>query len=167
MTEKKTLIDGREILYSGLLNLRELLLMIYQWLLDHGYEKEIRKSYEEIYETGKQVVVELTPFKKASEYAKYRMRIYMVYRNLKEVEIKKADVTTKLMRGDGHIVFDTYLETDYENTWETKPLYYFLRMIFDKYVYKVQTKQFEKDAVRDTLELEDHIKAFLNMHRYL
>ncbi|MFH1506352.1 MAG: hypothetical protein ABIE94_05195 [archaeon] len=167
MAEKKTLIDGRELKYSGLLNLREMLLMIDAWLMDHGYEREIRKNYEEVYEDGKQVTVEMTPFKKASEYAKYRMRITMVCRGLKDVEIEKGGVKTRLLKGEVHMVFDTYLETDFENAWDTRPVYYFLRMIFDKYIYKVQNKQYEKDAVRDTLELEDQIKAFLNMHRYL
>ena len=167
MAEKKTLIDGRKLKYSGLINIRELLEKINDWLLAHGYEKEMRKTYEDVFEEGKETTIELAPFKIPAPYMRYRIRMYMTFRDLKEVCVEKGNLKTQMMKGDVNMVFDTYLEADQENHWEGKPLFYFLRMIIDKYVYRINNKQFEKEAVRDALELEDHIKSYLNLQRYI
>jgi len=79
--------------------------------------------------------------------------------------LDKDGVTIQLNKGKVNFVFDAYIETDYEHRWEGKPLFYFLRVIFDKYVFKPYTKGYEGNVMADLNELYASIKTFLNTHR--
>jgi hypothetical protein len=64
------------------------------------------------------------------------------------------------------MIFDAFLETDYEGRWENKPFYYFLRTIIDKYVFRVYTGKFVGNLEADTRDLHQRIKSFLNLYKY-
>jgi len=64
------------------------------------------------------------------------------------------------------MIFDGYVETDYENRWENKPIFYFLRALIDKYIYRIYTDKFESMLVADVHHLHTRIKSFLNLYRY-
>ena len=167
MAERDMVVDGRDINYSGLMNLREMLLKMDDWLMDNGWDKDIMKTFEENYDDGKQVTIEYIPFKKVSYYVKYRIEMRMYFTKLKEVEVEKAGVKTKLMKGNAHISFDTFVEYDFDNFWERKQMFIFLRFILNKYVYNKQIDEFKKAAIRETIALENYLKEFLNLHRYI
>ena len=52
-------------------------------------------------------------------------------------------------QGKIDLVFDGILETDYENRWEGKPLFFFLRTLFDKYIFKPYTTGYQSNCVDD------------------
>jgi len=63
------------------------------------------------------------------------------------------------------IVFDGYLESDYENKWESN-FFFFLRVIFDKYIYKSHYTNYQKWLVNDVYDIHGRIQRFLNLYRY-
>jgi hypothetical protein len=166
MAEVKTLIDGKQVVYEGLFSLKELYRIIDKWFFEHGYDKQELKNYEDVSENEKQVILEILPYKKISDYAKIEIRIFMIFSKLQDVEVERNGVKVTLNKGRADFSFDCYLITDYEHKWETRPMMFFLRAIFDKYVYKIYTSAYEKEAVKDTLEAEAEIKAFLNLNRF-
>jgi hypothetical protein len=166
MVEIRTLIDGKQLSYEGLFNIKELYKMIDSWFQEHGYEKNEVKNYENISESEKQVLIEVMPWKKMSDYAKSEVRIYAVFYEMTEVEVEKSGHKTRMNRGRIDFSFDAYLTTDYENKWENQPLFYFMRTIIDKWVYKVYTEKFESEVVKDCIEVEDQIKSFLNLNKF-
>ena len=166
MAEIKTLIDGKKVVYEGLFNMKDLYRTIDKWFFEHGYDKQELKNFEDISENERQVILEILPYKKISDYARIEVRIFLIVSHLTDVEIERTGVKIKTNKGRTDFSFDCYLVTDYENKWETRPIYYFMRTIFDKFVFKVYTSKFEKEAVKDTLEVEDEIKAFLNLNRF-
>ena len=50
--------------------------------------------------------------------------------------VYKEGVKIKINQGKVMMIFDGYLVSDYEGKWKGKPLIYFLRTIFDKYVFR-------------------------------
>jgi len=70
------------------------------------------------------------------------------------------------MKGDAKFKFDTFLTTDYEGSWESKPLYFFFKTIAEKFLYRSVIDQYEQQALRDKDELKREIKSFLNMERF-
>ncbi len=166
MAEIKTLIYQRPMKFSGLLNLKELYTIIDKWLRAHHYDKVEVKNFEDVYEDGKQIVLELLPYKKITDYAKIEIRIYAEFTNLTEEVVERSGLRHKLMKGDAFFSFDCYIHTDYEGHWETKAIYYFFRTLVDKFVYKSYMSKFEREAVSDTGELIDEIKGYLNMERF-
>lgn len=166
MAEIKTLIDGKQVVYEGLFSLKELYRAIDKWFWERGYDKQELKNFEDVTENEKQLILEILPYKKISDYAKIEIRIFMIFSKLTDVEVERNGVKAVLNKGRADFSFDCYLVTDYEHKWETRPIYYFLRTVFDKFVFRVYTAAFEKEAVKDCIEIEGEIKAFLNMNRF-
>ena len=83
-----------------------------------------------------------------------------------QTENEKDGKKVKLNKGDIQMIFDAFLETDYENRWETKPMYYFLRTLVDKYIFRVYTGKFVGNLAADVKDLHTRIKSFLNLYKY-
>jgi len=166
MSEKYTVVDKLRITYEGLFNVTELYKLIDGWLRTKSYDKAELKNVEKVRPEGKFIEIELFPWKKLTDYAISQIRIRIIMTDVKEVEVEREGAKVKMNQGNVHIVFDGYLETDYENRWESKPIFYFLRGIVDKYIYRSYLEGY-KDVVRqDVNHLVTQIKSFLNLYRY-
>lgn len=166
MVEVKSLSFGETFGYKGLMDVKSLYKMIDKWFKDHGYDKVELNNYDEVYEDGKQLRLKLRPFKKISDYAKVEIQVEAVLSKCQEVVVTKDKVKLKLMKGDAKFKFDTFLTTDYEGSWESKPLYFFFKTIAEKFLYRSVIDQYEQQALRDKDELKREIKSFLNMERF-
>jgi len=166
MTEYKTLKLGDSFEYKGLIDVEGLYKTMDKWLKTNGYDKVETWNQEEIFESGKQCRWKFQPYKKISDLAKVEIRINVTLANLKDVTIEKNKMKHKLMKGEGKFVFDVFLCTDYENYWGTKPLYFFLKVIADKFLYRSYLDRYEEAAVKDAENLKKELKAYLNMQRY-
>jgi hypothetical protein len=69
-------------------------------------------------------------------------------------------------KGKAEFYFDAYVVTDYENKWETRPMFFFIKNIFDKFIYRLYTSSYDGEAIRDCTEVENEIRSFLNMNRF-
>ena len=110
--------------------------------------------------------MEIEPFKKITDYAKLVIRINIIIKNLKEVVVEKQKHKMKMNQGDVQVIIDGFLITDYENRWEGKPEYVFIRALFDKFVYKRYNSEFERTLVNEVEELTTTLKSFLNLYRF-
>jgi hypothetical protein len=166
MSEKRLVIDQMRLNYSGIFNLNELYKMIDGWLYEKGYDKYEKKNEEQVLETGRKIEIELRPWKKTTDYAKNEIRLRIFVDNMTDVEIERDGRKTKMHKGDIQMIFDAFLETDYEHRWENKPVYYFFRTLVDKYIFRIYTGKFIGNLVADTRDLHQRIKAYLNLYRY-
>jgi hypothetical protein len=166
LAEKKIVYQDRFVAFEGLFDLKGLFRIICKWFDERGYDMFENKNYEEVYEDGKKIIFELIPYKKVSDYYKLEIRIFVVFENLKEVEIEIKGVKQRLLKGRANFTFDAILVTDYENRWETRPAYYFYRALIDKFVYKSYTDRYEAELVKEAKEIQEEVKAYLNMFRY-
>jgi hypothetical protein len=166
MAEKKIVYQDKFIAFEGLFNLKDLFRTIARWFNERGYDMFENKNYEEVYESDKKVIFELIPYKKVSDYYKLEIRIFAVFESLREVEVELNGVKQRLLKGRANFTFDAILVTDYEGRWETRPSYYFYRALIDKFIYKSYTERYEAELVRDAKEVQEEIKAYLNMFRY-
>lgn len=166
MAEKKIVVDTLRLSYQGLFNLNELYLIIDKWLREKGYDKFERKNFEHVYPDGKQIEVEIEPWKKFTDYAKCSIKLNMLFTGVKDVVVKKDGMKVRMNQGKCLITFMGYLETDYEHQWEQKAFLFFLRSLFDMFIYKINTDKFEAFITEDTNHLYQTIKSYLNIQRY-
>jgi hypothetical protein len=166
MAEREVIIDKLRLDYEGLFSLPELYKMIDEWFEEKNYDKREIKNVERVAQDGKYVEIEIMPWKKVSDYAKNEIRIRMFFSDIRDVEVEKDGVKVKLNQGKIQMVFDAYLTTDYENRWEAKPFFFFLRTIFDKYLYEPWQGGFQRGVRKDAMSLHDQIKSFLNLYRF-
>ena len=166
MAERMTIIDGEKVAYKGLFDFKELYNVIDAFLWQKGFDKRVRKNEEQVSTDGKFISVVLQPWKRITEYIKHEIKIVISVHHAKE-EIREIDgVKKKLTNGVVEMTFFAYLVTDYEGRWENRPEYFFLRTIFDKFVYKMQTGSSTGMLKADVKMLKGETEAFLNLHRF-
>ena len=166
MAERFTVVEQEKIHYKGLFDINELGKLIEKWLRNKGYDKRVLKDEEHVYDKHKYIHMRWEPFKKITDYAKYDIRIWIYITNVTQVTKEIDGVKRKLNHGDLEVIFDGFLITDYEGRWEQRPMYFFFRVIFDKFIYKLQTSKFEAGLREQIMELKAEISSFLNLYRY-
>ena len=167
MAERMTIVDGEKIVYKGLFDFKELYSLIDHFLWQKGFDKRIKKNEEHISKDSKFVHVVMQPWKKISDYAKHEIKIDINVRDAKE-EIREIDgIKRKFTNGIFEATFFGYLVTDYEGSWENRPEYFFLRTLFDKFVYRLQTQNFAGMIKTDVRQMKGEVESFLNLHRFV
>ncbi len=166
MSEIKYLIDGKEVKYEGLFDLRGLFKAIDDFFRERGYDRLETKNYEEVYETGRQITIELLPYKKVNDYVKMQIRIYAFFKEVRDKVVEIDGVKRKLQHGKAEFWFDADLLTDYEHRWESRVVLYFLRTISDKFIRKSQVGMAEEICKKDCMDVIELVKNFLNMNRH-
>jgi hypothetical protein len=106
------------------------------------------------------------PTKWHTDYVRKVLKVDILAKNVKEVETEVDKVKVRLNQGKIKILYSCYLETDWEGRWEQKPIYHFIRVLYDKFIYKKHTHDFESEIISDLNELRDKMGAFLNLYRF-
>ena len=166
MAERNLIIENISISYSGLFDVQELYKIIDDWLKEKGYDKVIIKHKEYMTEKGKNIEILMEPYKKVTDYIKNFIKMWIGINNVETVIVKKDKTNVKINKGDVMIVLDGWLETDYENRWEQKPIFFFLRTLIDKYINKSEIDQYGVDLIEEINDLHDEIKSFLGLYKY-
>lgn len=166
MVEHKLIVDGLRLKYEGLFEVVEFFKEVEDWMREKGMEKEIKKKEEHVKASGKKIQWFIEIWKKPTDYAKQVVRVNALMDNVKEISIVKGGHRKKLNQGDILVIFDAFLETDLEGRWQQKPVYWFLRALYDKFIWKIWTNKFEDELVSLTYDLHKRIHGFLNLYKY-
>lgn len=166
MPERRIVVDELKLEYEGLFDVKEFFNLIENFFFDRKYDKREIKNVESVTPNGKNIEVVLMPWKTISDYAKYEIKLRIWIKNMKNVDVVKDDTKLKLQQGKIIIILDGYLTTDVEGRWESKPWFFFLRTIFDKYIYRPHTSKWEEGVIQHVKELHTELKSFLNLQRF-
>lgn len=166
MGERRIVVDNLMLQYEGLFDARELYLVMDKWFRQRGYDKFEKRNHEYNYKDSKYIEYELEPWKKFTDYVKCVINVYVHIYNMTNVTVKRDGHDVKLNQGKIKVRFMGYLVTDYEGKWEGKPLFYFIRAVVDKWIYRVSADKYEGGVADEVKHLYQNIRAFLNMYRY-
>jgi hypothetical protein len=167
MAEQEFVLDKERIEYEGIFSVAGLYRLIDEWLLDKGYYRKEPMHTESAKPEGKFVEIQLVPEREISDYAKSILRIRIQLSGIKDVVIEGTDGSKQRQnQGKVLVTLSGVLETDYEGKWEGKPMFLFIRTIYDKYLYKPLTGGFQAIVRTDADHLKNAIAGFLNLHRY-
>lgn len=167
MAEKLMILQGDKLNYEGLFDMKELMAVVRQWASDTGYWVIDANQNESIRPEGKYITLDWIIFKKFTDYAKSLFKLNIQFQGIKDVVVERDGKKVKLQEGKAIISFDIILETDYENRWEVKPVFYVVRMVFEKYVYSPFISAFERQIRADYSALKNNMKGFLNLSQFL
>ena len=143
--------------YEGDLDLKELYLLIKSWLRDKGFYL-IEKFHEGSQEKFK---AKWEATKKVDDYSKYVIVVTLEASKLKPISIKNKN----LNNGEFNVAFESYIERDYEDRYEKKPLVKFFRGIYGKYVEKTREENDENELKELTKNFYNEIKAYFGLKR--
>jgi len=166
MAERRLIVDHLKLTYEGLFDVTELYQVIDTWLRERGFDKRDVRQREHATKDAKYIEMELQPWKKITDYARHVIKMELKMSGIKDVEVEMNSHKTRLNRGKVSIIFDGYLDTDYEHKWEQKPMLFVLRTIFDKWIYKSYMSNWESELVESVNQLYSTIKGFLNLYSY-
>lgn len=103
--------------------------------------------------------------KKLTDYARSEIDIRIQIRDAKEKIAEIGNKRKKIMEGHVAMIFDGIVATDYEARWEGKPLFFFLKNLFERYVFTPIAAAWKKQVRDETTHLIDNVKAFFNMRK--
>lgn len=166
MAEVKTLSFGESISYTGIINGAGIYNLIKKWLSERDYNHVELMNEEHVYEDGRQILLEIRPYKELSEYAKVEIKVELLFKKLQDVVIKRNNIKHKTQKGELTISFSTYLITDIEGHWTAKPVYFFIRTIIEKYLYRNYINKYEEFVITDKNNLMRELRSYLNMERF-
>ena len=166
MSEKRIICDGLEINYKGLFEINDLLRKIDEITATRGYAKFEKRREQLTRETHREFKMELRPTKKKSDYFALMIKIRMHITNMEDVEVTRDKIKMRLNKGNINMIFDAWTTTDYEWRWEQKPLFYFLRNIFERAIYKFHTDKHTGELDDDCHFIKNNIKAYLELQKF-
>ncbi|MBI2138584.1 hypothetical protein HYU13_03280 [Candidatus Woesearchaeota archaeon] len=163
MSSFRLIVDHLKLDYSGTFDFKGLIRVINAWAFEKDMEKNENKANEIETPDGRQIEYENQVTKRLSDYTIFCLKMRILGKNLKKVELVKDKRKMKVDRGRILFFLDGFLQTDSESKWEDRPLLIFLRTMFDKFIYKLYTDRFERQLTRDCYELFHLVERFLNM----
>jgi hypothetical protein len=165
MSEKRLVVDQLKFAYTGLFDLPGLYKLIDSFFYEKGYDKRESMNSEQVMPDGRDIYLELMPFKSITDYFKMQVKIRLHVGHMKKLEIDRDGAKVPINEGELSIVFDGYLQSDRQGRWNNTPVQWFIRTIFDKYIFKGHFVRAEQWVVSDIDDLYKRITAFLNTYR--
>lgn len=161
MPETDFVVRDLKITYDGVFDLKEIITHIKGWL-DLSKFDYTEKEYKDILKEDKRdIKIELDCSKVIDEYLQKTINITLKIKDHKIVQVKNKN----LVQGNLTIKLESKLKSDYNSSWEGKPLTKFVRGIYDKFVKGDIYETYKKDIKEKTYELYNELKAYMNLHK--
>ncbi len=166
MSETRLLVDEKQLTYSGLIPVQGLYRTVKTFLQENDYNPFDSRNEEQVFEDGKQIILEIKGEKKLSEFARINWETKFYFTGLQEMFVEKGGKKLRLHRGKVMLQTDVFLLTDYEKTFEQNAFQYFLRVVIDKYVFKSYMNRNVALVMKHYKRFEETVKRYLNMEAF-
>jgi len=162
MAERKE-VYKQKLKQKGYWDYAELYNFCFNWLKDEGYKIKEKEYTEKVSGAGKEIVLKWEASKGITDYFNNIIVAEWHIFGMKDAEIEQDGKKVSTNKGEVEIIIKATLERDYENRWEDKPFWKFLRGIYEKYVIRTTVDQYEDDLEDKVKEYIRNIKAFLQI----
>ena len=136
--------------------------MVFDWLKKNGYSVS-EGLYKEVADEGKELTIEWEANKKVTDYFKYTITLDWKVIGMKDSEVEVEGKVKKMNKGELGVTIKANFVKDYAGDWEGKPIWKFLRGIFEKHVIPSSVEEYAVDLKKEATELAEDLKAFLRM----
>ena len=152
--------------FEGVFSLKGLNKLLDDYFSRLGYDKDEPKSIEAVKSSGKYVTMVIEFKRRLNDYVRAIHKVTIKGEGITQIDVKKGDVRHRMNKGKVEIEVDTFLESDYETRWEGKPIYYFIRLLWQRYVWSPMQTDFKSQTGQITLHAIAEIKAYLNLGKF-
>jgi len=163
MSERLIVVDLEQVSFEGVFDAKGVVATMKDWAFDAGYFIIEKKHGESVTQEGKWVDMDMEAIKKLTDYAKSIVKIRLQFQDVKDIVVERDGKKVKVQEGKVELTLSGVLETDYEGRWESKPLFYVMRTIFEKYVLTPFVHGYERTVRHDLMLLKDNVKSYLNL----
>lgn len=167
MVEKKQVLYDLRTSYNGPLLVEDFYAEIDNWIREKGFEKEPKKKMEHVTKTGKKIEWVIEVHRHLDELHHSVVVLRALLDNVKEIVVKKDGKKVRVNNGDIFINIDGFIQSHIHGSfWQTKPIYYFIRALIDKYIYNFWSFKYDGVVASDCHDLFKRIRAFFNVQKY-
>ncbi len=167
MVERKCVIEGLRINYSGIFEIQEFFKLVEDWMDEKQRQKEIKKKLEHVEVDGKFVEWFIECWRFDTDLVKTNVILRARFKSVKDVILDKGNHKKKYQNGDALILLDGFVETRYEGQWTQNPVYAFMRTLWDKYIHKGWSERYDAPTRNDANDLYKRIDVFFKGYRYV
>ena len=174
-----------KIKYRDVFSLRNLYLMLHEFLLEENWKgvegdsdhTDIETFYSEnvyqkgIHRGGKELWFWWRAYKslegKTSGYLRNRLDIdaHVVY--LQNVEIVHQGKKMTAQNGEIELFFRARIESDYNREWENHNFLKYIKPIYEKRILHTEIEKREKELWRDVYRISNKIKQYLQLRTFV
>jgi hypothetical protein len=167
MVEKKHVVHDLMLRYSGPLSIEGFYKEVEDWMREKDMHKELKKKSEDVISKGKRIEWIIEAWKNPQRTVKTLVRLRALFDDVKEVRMKRKGKNIKINEANAHIHIDGWIETSLTSRWTQKPLYTFLRTLYDKYIWNIGTviESYEGVVNADSYNLHKRLKAFFELYK--
>ena len=166
MAEERIIVPEKEIKYSGLFNADEVFSFVRYWLTNKMHFTPHDLVHEEHVDGQKKTVIyEGHPYINATNYVKFRPYVFIHMSDVTDVTIEKNGEKIEMNKGNVTIKLEGRMVLDWVHLWEKTPFLYFLRAILDMYIFKMNTKWFERTLTEHMEHFHAATVSMLNLYR--
>jgi len=166
MAEEAKIVET-SVKYEGVFDFKQLYSLLADLAISIGYGIEEKEYTQKEGGEGTKVKVEWWCTKKIDDYTMFKIVINLEIERMKEVEARKGESLVKVNEGSMMIKLKGIIVTDYADRWETHPLLKLFKGIYDRYFFKGTLDGYKKRIYEETYGIENEIKSFLNLRRFL
>ncbi len=167
MVEKKQVLYDLRTTYNGPFLVEELYAEVDNWINEKGFEKEHKSKKEHVTKNGKMIEWVIEAHKQLSEFHYAVIVLRAMLDNIKDATIKKDGKKLAINHGEAFISIDAFVQSYvHSGFWQTKPVYYFIRTLIDKYVYAFWTGRHDGVVNASARDLSKRIRSFFELQGY-
>lgn len=166
MVERQTLVNKQGINYEGIFVVKDLYDFFDLFMKKFGYSRKNITNGEYVKKSGRDIEMIFELQKPITEYYASVIRINMQLKGIKDIEIEKEGYKINANQGTVSFALDCISQQDFEHKWENKPGFFFIRILFDRYLFKPFTTNYQALVMKDYTYFVNEIKAKLNLYRY-
>jgi len=166
MSDIRLVVDHLKMDYEGPFDYNDLVTLIQRFIFERGFDSKLEKDFEQNTPAGKQMEWQDAHWKRITDYMKYIIRVRILVSNYTKVDAVKDNKKVKVGNGKVIIFFDGIMELDYFGKWDSRPIFLFLRVLFDKFIYRHYTERFEQRLAYDMNHLYHTVESFFNLYRH-
>ena len=164
--EEITITVGR-VKFSGIFSYDDYYKLIYDLFRSLGYDIEETKYSHKTSPTGDSATIEWNCYKKVDDYTMFKIWAKTEIDGLEKVQVQLKDQTLTKNKGMCYLDMKAIVMTDYENRWEINPIMKFMKGFYDVYLYKSTFETWKAKLALDLHTVENEVKAFFNMQRFM
>ncbi len=165
MSIKRKLPTPQMVKYRGIFDFPKLLKLIHTWGTAQRFEMHEKRYKHKVPDArGAEQEVTLLGWRKIDAYLKFWISVDVKGEYLKDVDVIKDGKKKKLTQGKVRVMFNGYLELDYQNRFESSKFLVGLRDFYHKFVVRQKIQNVWEDTLYYRLyKLNKEVRVHLDM----
>jgi hypothetical protein len=164
------------IKYKDIFDMKEFYIAIYEWLEENGWkdQEENLSHWERFYKERvgqggvKEIWIQWRPYKVAEGAPlTYYLDFNFHCVGLMKTEVIKEGRKMKVNKGEVELVIKAFIEKNYEKGFKSDSILKHILKLFNNRIYHKVIEQRRKELYQETYALQNFIKQWLKLKRYL